>query len=90
MGRGERLGNRPEGLNWNVLGQGEISAGVGGGALVPTGELVWTWRTGRCWRREEDVSDTAGETGGEMGKTSGTSGDAALAAGGTSHLRKLL
>lgn len=96
MGRGERLGSRPEGRNWNVLGLGEVSAGVGGGALVPTGEFVCTWRTGRCWRGElgeEDVSDTpgdVGETGGEMGKASGTSGNAFFAAGGTSHLPKLL
>ena len=47
-GIGGRLGSRPEGRNWNVLGLGDVSAGVGGGALVPTGELVCTWSTGRC------------------------------------------
>ncbi len=73
---GGRLGSRPEGRNWNVLGLGDVSAGVGGGALVPTGELVCTWSTGR-WRREEGEPDAAGETGGEMGNAggTGTSGD---------------
>jgi len=77
-----------------VLGLGEVSAGVGGGALVPTGEVVCTWSTGRCWRGEEEgVPDTAGEMGGEMGKAGGTSpgGAAAVfAAGRASHLRRLL
>lgn len=36
MGIAGRLGSRPEGRN------GEGSAGVGGGGLVPTGELVFT------------------------------------------------
>ena len=90
-GMGGRLGSRPEGRNWNVLGLGDVRAGVGGGALVPTGELVCTWSTGRCWRGEEGEPD-AGETGGEMGNTggTGTSGDAVFAAGRTSHLRRLL
>ncbi len=92
MGRGGRLGSRPEGRHWNALGLGDVSAGVGGGALVPTGELVCTCSTGRCWRGEEVVSDTAGETGGEMGKVGGigTSGDTVFAAGRALHLRKLL
>jgi hypothetical protein len=90
-----RLGSRPEGRNWNVLGLGDVSAGVGGGALVPTGEFVCTWSTGRCWRGEEGEPDAAGETGGEMGNAggsgTGTSGDdAVFAAGRASHLRKLL
>jgi hypothetical protein len=96
---GGRLGSRPEGRNWNVLGLGDGSAGVGGGALVPTGELVCTWRTGRCWRGEEGEPDAAGETGGEMGNAggggartgAGTSGDdVVFVAGRASHLRKLL
>lgn len=75
-----------------MLGLGEVSAGVEGGALVPTGEVVFTWSTGRCWRKGEGVSDTAGETGGEMGKTGEISGDAVFVAGraSASHLRKLL
>jgi hypothetical protein len=94
---GGRLGSRPEGLNWNVLGLGDVSAGVGGGALVPTGELVRTWSTGRCWRGEEGEPDAAGETGGEMGNAGGigTSGNAvfatgSFAAGRASRLRRLL
>ncbi len=90
---GGRLGSRPEGRIWYVLGLGDVSAGVEGGALVPTGEFVCTWSTGRCWRGKEVVPDTAGETGGEMGKAggTGTSGDAVFAAGRASHLlRRLL
>jgi len=93
---GERLGSRPEGRNWNVLGLGDVSAGVGGGALVPTGELVCTWSTGRCWRGEEGEPEAAGEIGGEMGNAggsgSGSSWDAVFFAAGraSSHLRRLL
>jgi hypothetical protein len=68
-----------------VLGLGEVSAGVEGGALVPTGELVCTWSTGRCWRKEADLPDAAGERGGEMGKAGGTSGKAVFVAGRTLH-----
>jgi hypothetical protein len=66
-----RFGSRPEGLNCEVLGEG--SAGVGGGAVVPTGEIVFTWSTGRCWRGEEDGDDVAGVAGGETGSTPGAS-----------------
>ena len=96
---GGRLGSRPEGRSWNVLGLGDVSAGVGGGALVPTGELVCTWRTGRCWRGEVGEPEGAGETGGEMGNAGGSrtgigtgtlGDDAVVVAGRASHLRKLL
>jgi hypothetical protein len=94
-GIGRRLGSRPEGRNWNVLGLGDVSAGVGGGALVPTGELVCTWRTGRCcWRGEDGEPDANGERGGEMGNAGGTGtgtlGSAVFVAGRASDLRRLL
>lgn len=91
-GMGGRLGSRPEGRNWNVRGLGDVNAGVEGGALVPTGELVCTWSTGRCWRGEEGELDAAGETGGEMGNAegTGTSGDTVFTAGRASHLRRVL
>ena len=41
------------------------NAGVEGGALVPTGELVCTQSTGRCLHRDEGVHETAGEEEGE-------------------------
>ena len=41
MGIAGRFSRRPEGRN------GEGRAGVGGGGLVPTGELVLTKSTGR-------------------------------------------
>jgi hypothetical protein len=93
-GMGGRLGSRPEGRNWNVLGLGDVSAGVDGGALVPTGELVCTRSTGRCWRGEEGEPDATGERGGEMGNTgetgTGSLGGAVFVAGRASHLRRLL
>jgi hypothetical protein len=64
-----RFGSRPEGLNCGVLG----SAGVGGGAVVLTGEIVFTWSTGRCWRGEEDRDDVASVAGSETGNTPGAS-----------------
>lgn len=70
-GSAGRCGSRLEGLNCGGLGEGR--AGVGGGALVPTGEVVFTQSTGRCWRGEEDGDDVAGVGGGETWNTSDAS-----------------
>jgi len=57
---------------------------------VPTGELVCTWSTGRCWRTKGGVRNTAGEAGGEMSRVGDTSVGATFATGCASRCRRLL